>query len=107
MIRYIDRDGIPISAEEWACLFRNRRYALVREDGNGSEVVITSWVGVLSELDPKQELYLVERQRKLPDPETGIDRWQLVEEFWRPSEKAARLLHARILTEIRRQAIPA
>jgi hypothetical protein len=102
-MKYIDRDGNPITAEDWAKLFRNRRYALVREDGDGHECVITSWVGVLSDLDPNHDLYLIERQEKSYSAELGLDRWRTVEEFWRPTEKAARTLHVKLLGEIRRK----
>jgi hypothetical protein len=105
-MKYIDREGNVITGQEWARLFRCRRYALVLEDGNGAECVVTSWVGVLSDLDPNQDLYMVVRQRKHHDPDYGIDRWRAIEEHWLKTEAAARLKHARVLADIRKNPPP-
>lgn len=96
-MKYVDRDGLEITAEEWAKLFRNRRYALVREDGDGQEVVITSWVGVLCP-ETDRDLYFVDRQVC----EDGLH-WRSIAESWHPTEKAALREHRRILNEIRRK----
>lgn len=57
-MRYVNKDGEPVSKEVWRTLFRNARYGQVARDTSGDLVVDTSWVGVVFDKEKRPGVFL-------------------------------------------------
>ncbi|HLN30494.1 MAG TPA: hypothetical protein VK395_22310 [Gemmataceae bacterium] len=87
-MRYFDRTGRPISKEQWAAKFRDRRYAVVCRTDTPAVCIVTSWVGLRGDTETRSLLFQVQRQRK------HVGRpWETLNESWHATEKEARAEH--------------
>ena len=60
MLHYIDREGQEVTQKEWAALFARPAYRQVERVEVGSARVEAAWVGIQSDLETCQSLYIVE-----------------------------------------------
>jgi hypothetical protein len=84
MIRYLNKDGEPISRDLWWKLFRNPGYSdITRSRVSDTFVVETSWVGVACDWETPPKIF-VTIVRKKDEPDVC---------YWTPSRRTASAAH--------------
>lgn len=99
-MRYVNRALEPISRAEHAKLSADKRYAIVASHKSLGDLIETTWVGIVSELEATPRPFLVEYKRQVKDKKTGEQVWKPMAQQWYESEEEALRNHKRIADEL-------
>lgn len=68
-MRYFDKDGEPMTRENWEAAIRSPTYDKVAKDSYGNTSVTTSWIGIQTVLDERPTMFVTILKIRGEDPD--------------------------------------